>query len=471
MKNKQRLVLLICALLMAPLSRAAGRDGTVKENQAIDGNYERGGERAVSQSVPSAPLSIAGAISEAEGQNPEIKRLDATAERISWTRLEAWSGHLPHVSAQYDHFLTAKYLRENIVFGGQVVNFPAGYPLDTITVDASLTVFDGMRTVHNIRAANDLTEAARLEVSRARFKLDEEVRNRFYRALAAQRLLGVAEQNMKTLEDHLGRAKLSEKSGYGTQYDVLRIQANLEEARAEQDQANDNVALSRRALTEVMGLKDEDNRPLAGDLPVLKETDVPKNLNASVENREDFQAQSLRESAAGEAQSASRSFWVPSVSLFAQEQFYKFGDVDPTIVANSSLQNAYAAGIRLTWNIFDGGASLARQKEANAASQEASAETEVALTHLPVDFDTWKRQFFHNIVLYHARLRALDQSEESVRLALAGVKAGSRTNTEVLDAELELFRSRAGLIRAQADAIDALGKLELATGHRIWSAP
>jgi ATP-binding cassette subfamily F protein 3 len=58
-------------------------------------------------------------------------------------------------------------------------------------------------------------------------------------------------------------------------------------------------------------------------------------------------------------------------------------------------------------------------------------------------------------------------AEESVRLAKLAFKAGNGTNTEVLDAELDLFRSRAGIVRAQMDAAEALLNLESALGRRL----
>ena len=98
------------------------------------------------------------------------------------------------------------------------------------------------------------------------------------------------------------------------------------------------------------------------------------------------------------------------------------------------------------------------------------AETAKTLARLPREIDTWRRKFNYSVSLYKARLRAVAQFQESVRLAGIGLKAGTRTHTEMLDAELDLFRARGGLVRAQADAIEALGKLELASGRTLWKA-
>ncbi len=420
------------------------------------------------QTAAPSGLSLAQAIYEAKKNNPELNKLRAQAEKTAWTKLEALSSYLPRVSVGYDHFISSEYMRENIVFGGAVINFPAGYPQDNITLDATLTVFDGLEGLHKFRAASLNAEAADLEVTRAKFQIEETVRSAFFRTLAAQKLVDVAHENIKTLQEHLEKAHLTEKAGFGTRFEVLRIEATLEEARAELEQADARYHDSWSDLNEVMGLEGESEAPLEGELPVLTESDVPASLSLSPIDREDLTAQRKREEAAHEMRSASYGFWFPSISLFAEEQYYKFGDFDAAIQANSSLQNASMFGVHLKWNLFDGGYSYAKQREASEAALEASAETRKALTRLPHEFESWKRNYFHSVSLYKARSRALLQYQESVRLAVIGVKAGSRTHTEMLDAELDLFRARAGLVKAQADAVEALGKLELAVGHKIW---
>lgn len=55
-------------------------------------------------------------------------------------------------------------------------------------------------------------------------------------------------------------------------------------------------------------------------------------------------------------------------------------------------------------------------------------------------------------------------AEEAVRLAQGAVRVGTRTNTDVLDAMVELNRAKASLVKAQIDSIDSLGSVELAVG-------
>jgi outer membrane protein TolC len=83
------------------------------------------------------------------------------------------------------------------------------------------------------------------------------------------------------------------------------------------------------------------------------------------------------------------------------------------------------------------------------------------------EVEFWKRRYLNSSVLYSAKLRSVEASKESVRIYQNGLKAGTRTNSDLLDAELDLDRSEAGVVKAQLDAIEALLNLELAIGRRL----
>ena len=404
----------------------------------------------------------------AEENSPELRGMRASVEKASWGKNEAISGYIPHVHLGFDHFLSSKYLRESMILGAGTISTPAAYPQNNFTVDASWTIFDGFGSYHLYRAADLRTESASLDLKHAEFKLSQGIRIAFYQALAAQKLYEVAQLNIKTLEDHLARAKLTAHAGYGTQFDVLRIDANLEEARADLEQSENNIHITRDALFEAMGMAKDDERNLEGELPILSESIVSKVLDFSTSDRDDIRSLDKKREATSEFNAASKNFWYPSVSLFAEQQYYQFGNFDAAVLPTSNYQSASLLGIRLKWNLFDGGYSYAKQQQSSQSLIESQAQSEKAELSMPKDVDTWRRKFNYGVSLYRARLRALAEFQESVRLAEIGVKAGSRTHTEMLDAELDLFRARGGIVKAQSEAIEALSKLELAVGHRIW---
>src|SRR5205823_4906908 len=113
------------------------------------------------------------------------------------------------------------------------------------------------------------------------------------------------------------------------------------------------------------------------------------------------------------------------------------------------------------------GATIARNAQTHYQAQEAEAASESATLRAPQELETYKRRFLYNAALYRAKKRAVEFAQESVRLATLGYNAGTRTSTDVLDAELDLIRARAGVVRAQVDGSEALINLELAVGKGL----
>ena len=56
-------------------------------------------------------------------------------------------------------------------------------------------------------------------------------------------------------------------------------------AKADQEQAENNVQITRDILFETMGLEKDDGRILVGELPVLSKTIVPKVLQFNSNDR------------------------------------------------------------------------------------------------------------------------------------------------------------------------------------------
>ncbi|MNL23369.1 Outer membrane efflux protein [compost metagenome] len=122
-------------------------------------------------------------------------------------------------------------------------------------------------------------------------------------------------------------------------------------------------------------------------------------------------------------------------------------------------------GLSLTWNIFDGMTSISRSKQSVEQRYQVEKNLYQAELKAKRDFDLWKRKFIYFCAVYESRLSDVTKSQESVRLSREGQRLGSRTNTDVLDAEAELYRARAGVVNAQMGAIEALANLELSTGQ------
>jgi outer membrane protein TolC len=415
-------------------------------------------------------LTLDTAIGEAIKNSPDVQSAAAAAQASSWKHFEAvGQGFLPKLSVSLNHFLAEDYENTQISFGGSLLTFPGIYPTTQLGLNATIPLFDGFANIYRLQAAARDQSAAEGDYERTRFVVEQNVRLAFYQALAASQLDEVAEQNVKTLEDHLKQVDIQRRGGAATNYDTLRVSVQLSEARADAIDAADNVTLARKKLTELMGIE-ADSRLLVGELPapdVSKVKDLQ--LTGLPSDRTDIQALDSRAEAAEDNRSAEASWLIPSVSLQGQLMFYNelLFTAAGSIVDNQMYEKAYNVGLFLTWNLFDGGVSYARSREAVYQATQASNQARKAKLQVPYDFAYWKRRLLSNTDHYEARQQDVLRSQESVRLAKEEERAGTRTSTETLDAELDLFRAKAGVVNAQVSAAEAEIRLELALGRRI----
>src|SRR5579859_4402861 len=210
----------------------------------------------LAQDKPEGSLTLEQAIREAQSHSPVYHHAQAAEREAGWGQLEAISGgFLPHISIGAQHFFNQElfgntlfdYTLLHVQFSNSfpALDFPGIYPNTTLTLQANYDLFDGFQNVHRLDAANNRHEAARIQSEFALLQLTETVRLKYYTALGAKILSDMADQNVKTLEDHLKIVQDQLDNGQATKYDVLRVEVQLSEAKSDQISAHDNVALAR----------------------------------------------------------------------------------------------------------------------------------------------------------------------------------------------------------------------------------
>lgn len=418
-------------------------------------------------STPSS-LSLTEALGEALRESPNLGRTKAASEEQRWKRTEALSGFLPTLQLTGNRFFTKRFQYNDISLapGAPPAHVPGIFPTTSAMLSASIPVFDGFQNFRHYSAASLSSKAAESEYDWNEFQILEEVRLQFTEALTAKKLEAVAEQNVETLKDHLDQVNKTRKGGMATQYDVLRVEVQLNEAESELLKAKDDVILSRQKLLLVIGKSaSEDNRVVTGDLDIPDAATIQALTFESRSERKDLAALALRADAANKIEGAASAYWVPKISLGAQ--YILYNNVTDGLADWDQYRAAWNAGIFMTWNLFDGMTSISRSKQAVYHKVQVEKQLESARLQAPNDFEFWKRRYLYSAALYSAKLSDVKKGEESVRLAKAAMKAGVGTNSEVLDAELDLFRARAGLVNSLRGSAEAKIKLELAIGKLI----
>ena len=325
------------------------------------------------------------------------------------------------------------------------------------TLAAQKVIYSGGRLEALIRQATSTARATDALQDRTRQQVAFGAERAFLLLVAAQREREVAQQALQTAEEHLAIARARYAARAAAQFDVLRAEVQVEEARQDVIRAESNLQVTHAALVQALGMPEGAFTVAEADLAPVPDLPALEDLQRQAgEARPEIRAFDWRVRAAESAISAARAERRPTLSLLADYQL-----VSP----ESPLQlTRWSAGIAVSLPILDGGAARARQREAMAQRDETQAAQDALRQAILAEVS----QAYARVRSAHAQIvvarKRVEQSEETLRIANVRYQEGVGTATEIADAQTTLTRARQGLTRARAEAGITEAELRLATG-------
>jgi outer membrane protein TolC len=411
-----------------------------------------------------ATLNLEEAISLGLRSSPALQKAEAAKEEASWKKAGTLKGFLPSVSLDANHSFTRKYQFLDINFGGNPVSIPQIFPSTSASLTVVMPVFDGLKSVRQRGAASSESQAADEDYRWGRFRLEQDIRLRFNQVLAARALELVAQQNLKTATEQLARVRTLKSGGSATKVDVLRSEVQLSEAQNQLVEAKDNLHFMTQKLFVTMGTPDL-NKQLSGSLPEPEITKIDAIQWESESQRPDISALKHRLEASESRENADSAFWIPTINLLGQ--YIKYNNRNDNVFDSANTRDAYNVAVSVSWNLFDGLGSYSKSREAVYRKVQVEKSLEEVRQQAPLEFHFWKRKYLNAAAVYKTKLADVEKSEESLRLMQESYRLGSRTNSEVLEAILDLFKTRAAVVNAQTACVESQINLETVLGRKI----
>lgn len=243
----------------------------------------------------------------------------------------------------------------------------SGSTKDSYSYGASATqlIFDGLKTVHDTKAASEDIKAAQQNYRFTSSGVRLNLRTAFVNLLKAQELVRVEEEISKIRRDNLELITLRYQSGLEHRGALLTAEANMAEAYSGLSQAKRGVEFSQRQLSKEMGRKEFRRMAVAGDFTVSDRAIEKPDLEEIVKNHPSvLQAAANKNSVAFSLKSAYGSF---SPRLTGSAGADKSSSHWPP------ENEGWNLGLSLAVPIFEGGLKTAQLNQAKALYNQARA--------------------------------------------------------------------------------------------------
>ena len=338
-----------------------------------------------------------------------------------------------------------------------------------------------------IRGAKQLRELNERAVDRQEQILIHEVRTTFYSALLAQEQFAVVEQSVDRMARTLNETIRLVNQGIAPKFQ--RLTAEVELANLETQYVNAQNAATKAVdqLKMVLGIPIEQPLRLRGELEaadpgLFVNVSTQSAVAAALERRPDLEQARLAVDLRRVDRSITQAQYLPRVDLFANfnyigrvpdnRTFVTSVDDDPftfrseteSFFSRSYWNPSINAGLRLTWNLFNGFQTSSQVQQRQVAIDQAQLDYERQLASVSLEVQNALRD------LEAARRRILAQEQNVQRAALnyeharTRLREGVATHLEERNASEQYDQSQLNYLQAVHDYLVARSAFETAVG-------
>lgn len=391
------------------------------------------------------PLGLDEAVERALVMSPVLGAAAAQVDRAEAVGREAEAAWYPSVRLSGSATRHEEPMLVRPLHGFDPTETP---PFDETLIQGEATVaytlFDGGARSARIRRASRERDAAGAELERAQAAVTARVVVAYLEVVGGAEVLEAHAQRLEALESEASRVRSLLAEGVAPEIQLLRAEAALEAARAEAVAARSALETAELELARLTGVAPGRARHEALAPVTLKGAAVPDReaavARARSSNPEVLAAQ--RAVAAAEAGvSLARSARLPDVDAFGT--YWERGGGDTEFVGE------WAAGVKVSFPAFTGGAVSSRIDQARAGTRAASDRLRQVELEVGRQVDVALARVEEMAARESALERAAKRQAAVVASERVSLEVGVGTQSEYLRAQADLLSARASLAQAR----------------------
>ncbi|HUA21279.1 MAG TPA: TolC family protein [Bryobacteraceae bacterium] len=388
------------------------------------------------------------------GNHPKIAAVALTAQASGFQVKEARSAYFPTLSVN----VTGVGTEHGSVLSAGAVTTSSIYSRQSTGVVLNQLITDFGRTADLIKSAKLRNESENQNVTNTRAQVLVSVQQAYYRALAAQSVLKVAQATLSLRRVTLRQVTALAQSALRSTVDVSFAQVNESQAELDLLRAENDAIASHSELSAAMGYDHDQPFSLNDEpLPAALNPNVDALIQEANRERPDLAALRLNQKALDRYADAEKDLRNPTISLGA------VAGVAP--VRDPRLPESYSgAGVNISIPVLNGGLFKARREEAEARAAAAAKDVQDLSVQVARDVRVaWlnANDAFRRLDVT-ARMEA--QANESLRLAQARYDAALGSIVELNTAQLNQTASQIAAASAKYDYLSARAALNYTMG-------
>lgn len=325
---------------------------------------------------------------------------------------------------------------------------------------ASATLWDFGQNWNRYQASLSTAQAQAASEQSQRRTSDYSVRTLFFAAGSLKELALVAQHAFENTALHAAQIDGMVKVGTRPEIDLAQARADVANARFVLLTAKNNAAVARAKLAQALGVPLPADCALEGAAAQLVEgetRELPALMDEALAARPEAKAFEAQVKAQELTIRAVRGAYLPSLGV--QLGGTLASRALPTIVPNLNLQAT------LSWSIYEGGITVAREREGEATLRALEAQRDSLTLQVRLDLEQALLDLAAAKEGVDVAGEARAAAQEKLRLAEGRYKAGAGNALELSDAQVTSTQAAAQEVQAKFTLSTARAALVAALGR------
>ncbi|MGF1767986.1 TolC family outer membrane protein [Enterovibrio makurazakiensis] len=341
-----------------------------------------------------------------------------------------------------------------------------------IGVSLRQVIFSGFQTTNEVERSEYEASAEQWALFASAEDVALEVSRAYLEFLRATQIVVLAERNLESHQIIFDQVKQKTDSGLGSTADLSQVTGRLARAHSNLISSKNNLSDATITYKKLVSIAPSDTRLPVPDAVMLP-TSLEQAIDMSTIEHPTLKSAGNDINAATAQRESAKGNYYPQVTFDLSAGWDDNLDgTDGTSPIGADVggnSDEVLAMVRVSYNLFSGGADRAREREAAYSINQSKAIQQEAYRDV-VEGTTlaWNaRDFLSQQMTY---LRQHVESAIETRNAYEDqFKLGQRTLIDVLDSENELFQARREYLTAEYDDLIAQYRLLNATGQLLDS--
>lgn len=318
-------------------------------------------------------------------------------------------------------------------------------------LNLNYTIFDGMGRQYNIKRLKEEYSLSELE---ARGTIENVVLQLFtvyYSVARISENTTVFEQTLNISKDRVQRAEYQFEYGQDTKLGVLNAEVDINNDSINLINIKQQLINTKRDLNVILGGQRNDDFNVETEVTFLLDLDKDELLSKTKSNNVNL-LQAERNIAISELDiKSSKAQYLPTLDLIGSYGWNQSNNNAASFVSEIT-GNGLSGGLRLNWNIFDGGSTATQVKNTKIILENQQLQKEELIITIERDFNNAWDDYQNKLLIYNVQENNIKTSLDNFSRTEEKYKLGQTTSLEFRQAQINLRNAEISRNIAKYDA-------------------